>query len=79
MSPVPALLEDTFAASGWHGAWRAAAAGALIVLLPILSPAQLFLLGAEFTRAWARVFGSHADRTGRDRTDATEPSVAPRV
>ncbi len=56
------------------------AAGALIVLLLwIFYSAQIFLLGAEFTRAWARVFGSHADGTGRDRTDSTEPLVAPRV
>src|SRR5215831_10529144 len=38
------------------------AAGALIVLLLwIFYSAQIFLLGAEFTRAWARVWGSHAD------------------
>lgn len=37
------------------------AAGALIVLLLwIFYSAQIFLLGAEFTRAWARVWGSHA-------------------
>jgi membrane protein len=37
------------------------AAGALIVLLLwIFYSAQIFLLGAEFTRAWARVFGSRS-------------------
>lgn len=37
------------------------AAGALIVLLLwIFYSAQIFLLGAEFTRAWARVWGSHS-------------------
>ncbi len=37
------------------------AAGALIVLLLwIFYSAQIFLLGAEFTRAWARVWGSRA-------------------
>ncbi len=41
------------------------AAGALIVLLLcIFYSAQIFLLGAEFTRAWACVFGS---RCGADR------------
>ncbi len=38
------------------------AAGALIVLLLwIFYSAQIFLLGAEFTRAWAHVFGSRCD------------------
>jgi len=38
------------------------AAGALIVLLLwIFYSAQIFLLGAEFTRAWACVFGSRCD------------------
>jgi len=38
------------------------AAGALIVLLVwIYYSAQIFLLGAEFTRAFARRFGSHAE------------------
>jgi membrane protein len=37
------------------------AAGALIVLLLwIFYSAQIFLLGAEFTRAWARVWGSQS-------------------
>ena len=37
-------------------------AGALIVLLLwIFYSAQIFLLGAEFTRAWACVFGSRCD------------------
>lgn len=37
------------------------AAGALIVLLLwIFYSAQIFLLGAEFTRAWARVWGSRS-------------------
>ena len=37
------------------------AAGALIVLLLwIFYSAQIFLLGAEFTRAWARVYGSRS-------------------
>jgi membrane protein len=36
------------------------AAGALIVLLLwIFYSSQIFLLGAEFTRAWASVYGSH--------------------
>jgi membrane protein len=35
-------------------------AGALIVLLLwIFYSSQIFLLGAEFTRAWASVYGSH--------------------
>jgi membrane protein len=39
------------------------AAGALIVLLLwIFYSAQIFLLGAEFTRAWACVFGSRCPR-----------------
>ena len=39
------------------------AAGALIVLLLwIFYSAQIFLLGAEFTRAWARVWGSRSPR-----------------
>jgi membrane protein len=38
------------------------AAGALIVLLLwIFYSAQIFLLGAEFTRAFATIFGSHSD------------------
>ncbi|HEX9328172.1 MAG TPA: YihY/virulence factor BrkB family protein [Reyranella sp.] len=42
------------------------AAGALIVLLLwIFYSAQIFLLGAEFTRAWACVFGSHCPPRGR--------------
>jgi uncharacterized BrkB/YihY/UPF0761 family membrane protein len=39
------------------------AAGALIILLLwIFYSAQIFLLGAEFTRAFARRYGSHAGR-----------------
>jgi membrane protein len=42
------------------------AAGALIVLLLwIFYSAQIFLLGAEFTRAWACVFGSRCGTDGR--------------
>jgi membrane protein len=42
------------------------AAGALIVLLLwIFYSAQIFLLGAEFTRAWACVFGSRCGADGR--------------
>ena len=42
------------------------AAGALIVLLLwIFYSAQIFLLGAEFTRAWACVFGSRCPAKGR--------------
>jgi len=42
------------------------AAGALIVLLLwIFYSAQIFLLGAEFTRAWACVFGSRCSADGR--------------
>jgi len=38
------------------------AAGALIVLLVwIYYSAQIFLIGAEFSRAYARRFGSHAN------------------
>jgi len=41
------------------------AAGALIVLLLwIFYSAQIFLLGAEFTRAWACVYGSRCDSQG---------------
>jgi membrane protein len=41
------------------------AAGALIVLLLwIFYSAQIFLLGAEFTRAWAHVYGSRSDDRG---------------
>jgi membrane protein len=41
------------------------AAGALIVLLLwIFYSAQIFLLGAEFTRAWACVFGSRCAHSG---------------
>lgn len=41
------------------------AAGALIVLLLwIFYSAQIFLLGAEFTRAWAHVYGSRSDGGG---------------
>jgi membrane protein len=41
------------------------AAGALIVLLLwIFYSAQIFLLGAEFTRAWAHVYGSRSDGSG---------------
>jgi membrane protein len=44
------------------------AAGALIVLLLwIFYSAQIFLLGAEFTRAWARVWGSRVPRLGETR------------
>ena len=42
------------------------AAGALIVLLlQIFYSAQIFLLGAEFTRAWACVYGSRCPAKGR--------------
>jgi membrane protein len=42
------------------------AAGALIVLLLwIFYSAQIFLLGAEFTRAWACVYGSRCGTDGR--------------
>ena len=42
------------------------AAGALIVLLLwIFYSSQIFLLGAEFTRAWASVYGSHRSRGPR--------------
>jgi membrane protein len=45
------------------------AAGALIVLLLwIYYSAQIFLLGAEFTRAFAKRYGSHA-RSGRSRAE----------
>ena len=41
------------------------AAGALIVLLLwIFYSTQIFLLGAEFTRAWAHVYGSRSDGGG---------------
>jgi membrane protein len=41
------------------------AAGALIVLLLwIFYSAQIFLLGTEFTRAWAHVYGSRSDGSG---------------
>ncbi|SKA13122.1 membrane protein [Enhydrobacter aerosaccus] len=44
------------------------AAGTLIVLLVwIYYSAQIFLLGAEFTRAFARRYGSHADAIGKHR------------
>ena len=42
------------------------AAGALIVLLVwIYYSAQIFLLGAEFTRSFARRYGSHGPNSGR--------------
>src|SRR5439155_21810240 len=41
------------------------AAGALVVLLLwIFYSAQIFLLGAEFTRAWAHAFGSRSAGRG---------------
>ena len=58
------LLQDTFAFGSAHiGGSNIAssfgAAGALIVLLLwIFYSAQIFLLGAEFSRAWAHVWGS---------------------
>ncbi|WP_421997031.1 YihY/virulence factor BrkB family protein [Reyranella sp.] len=36
-----------------------AAGGLIVLLLWIFYSAQIFILGAEFTRAWARVYGSH--------------------
>jgi membrane protein len=46
------------------------AAGAVIVMLVwIFFAAQFFLLGAEFTRAWAEQFGSHKE--GRRQLDET--------
>jgi membrane protein len=48
------------------------AAGALIVLLLwIFYSAQIFLLGAEFTRAWAHVWGSRA-HGGRSEADLSK-------
>src|SRR5262245_24478963 len=53
------------------------AAGALIVLLLwIFYSAQIFLLGAEFTRAWAHVWGSRSS-VWVDRNNATESSDRP--
>jgi len=44
------------------------AAGALIILLVwIYYSAQIFLLGAEFTHAFAKRYGSHADRDALER------------
>jgi membrane protein len=44
------------------------AAGSLvIVLLWVYYSAQIFLFGAEFTRVYARTYGSHAGRTRRGR------------
>jgi membrane protein len=47
------------------------AAGALIILLLwIFYSAQIFLLGAEFTRAFARRYGTHAGREVDDSVPA---------
>jgi membrane protein len=52
------------------------AAGALIVLLLwIFYSAQIFLLGAEFTRAWARVWGSRSRQLGKDGADLSRLST----
>jgi len=49
------------------------AAGALIVLLLwIFYSAQIFLLGAEFTRAWAHVWGSRSQRSGHREADLSK-------
>jgi membrane protein len=49
------------------------AAGALIVLLLwIFYSAQIFLLGAEFTRAWAHVWGSRAHDGRRHEADLSK-------
>ncbi len=49
------------------------AAGALIVLLVwIYYSAQIFLLGAEFTRAFARRYGSHTERSQSERGRAEQ-------
>jgi membrane protein len=52
------------------------AAGALIVvLLWIFYSAQIFLLGAEFTRAWAHVWGSRSGQLGGTEADPSRQST----
>lgn len=59
------------------------AAGALIViLLWIYYSAQIFLLGAEFTKVYAETFGSHSIGDAGDRADepsAVEPGSHPKI
>ena len=53
------------------------AAGALAVLLVwIYYSAQIFLFGAEFTKAYAETHGSHADDPARKAENATDPRAA---
>lgn len=55
------------------------AAGALVVLLLwIYYTAQIFLLGAEFTHAFARHYGSHRATTRKhhEESDSQEPTRA---
>ena len=48
--------------SGAAGSAYGAASSLITLLLWIFYSAQIFLLGAEFTRAWARVWGSRSPR-----------------
>jgi len=49
------------------------AAGSLAVLLVwVYYSAQIFLLGAEFTRAWAHVWGSRSQRSGHREADLSK-------
>jgi uncharacterized BrkB/YihY/UPF0761 family membrane protein len=52
------------------------AAGSLVILLFwVYYSAQIFFLGAEFTQAYAQMYGSHpCDRVGREVTIASSVS-----
>ena len=58
LRPDAGLPNSSRASASSYGA-----AGALIILLLwIFYSAQIFLLGAEFTRAFARRYGTHVGR-----------------
>lgn len=56
------------------------AAGSLVVLLIwIYYSAQIFLLGAEFTQVYAKMFGSHKTTVGNSEDQPEQPPVNQRV
>ena len=54
-----------------------AAAGVIVLLVWVYYAAQIFLLGAEFTRAWATHFGSIRDEPALPKREPGRRRAAP--